>query len=225
MVLTLLVTFSLAFVVTHLVMSHGSVRERLRSRLGPGPFKGVYSLVSFATLGPAAVLFWKNRHLGPVLWQLPHGLAVAAALLTMLFGLLLLVLGFASPSPVGMIPAKAEVRGVLRITRHPANMGFACFGLAHVLANGALGDVAFFGSFVALGVVGAFHQDARIRKARGSSLADFFHRTSVLPFVAIARRRTRFAAAELPFPMVAVAVVLWALLAFFHGRLFGMPLW
>ena len=129
-----------------------------------------------------------------------------------------------SGSPAGMLPARREAKGVLRITRHPMNMGFALFGLAHLLANGALGDVVFFSTFVFVGVLGAFHQDARIARERGESIAAFRSQTSILPFYAILVRRTRFEPSELPWPMVAIGIVAWAALAWFHGRLFGAPL-
>jgi uncharacterized membrane protein len=124
-----------------------------------------------------------------------------------------------------MVPARPEVRGVLRITRHPFNMGMTAFGLAHLVANGALGDVAFFGCcFVLVGLVGAFHQDVRIARQRGEDLAAFRRETSVLPFVAIALGRTRLVLSELPLPMVVVAVAAWVALVLLHGRLFGATL-
>ena len=76
------------------------------------------------------------------MWQLPHWLELAVALPLMLFGIVLLVFAFVTPSPSSMVPAKTQVYGVLRVTRHPMNMGLACMGLAHLVANGYLGDIA-----------------------------------------------------------------------------------
>jgi len=225
MALTLLIVCSALFAVTHIGLSHGAVRERLVTSLGEWPFRGLYSLVSFLTLGPAFYIAWTSRHLGPVLYDLPFWLERAVAVPLMLFALLLLVLAFATPSPTGMVPARPEARGVLRITRHPMNMGLAAFGLAHLVANGALGDVVFFGCcFVLVGVVGAIHQDRRKARERGQVFADFRSETSVLPFAAILTHRNRFSASELPLPMVFIAIVVWAALLVFHGRLFGAPL-
>lgn len=224
MLLVLLIAFSAAFVVTHLGLSHGSVRAGLVKALGPMRFRLLYSFVAFGTFVPAAVIVWNERHLGPVLWTLPRWAELSVALVLMLPAAVLLVLAFATPSPVSMISSKPEPRGVLRITRHPMNMGFALFGLAHLLANGALGDVVFFSTFVLIGVLGAFHQDARIARERGETLAAFRRQTSILPFYAILVRRTRFEPSELAWPMVAIGVVAWAALAWFHGRLFGAPL-
>ena len=168
MYLPLIIAFSVLFPLTHMLMSQGSIRSGLVTTLhGEWPFRAVYSLVSFLTLGPAAAIWWGHRHLGPELWDLPFWLTRAAALPLMLLALSLILLMLASPSPASMLPGVSKVRGVLRITRHPLNMAFAAFGLAHLVANGSLGDVVFFGQFVALGVLGSYHQDARKIREKG----------------------------------------------------------
>jgi len=221
MILTLIVMFSVLFVVTHLGLSHSAVRQGLVDKLGQWPFRGLYSLVSFGTLGPAAVLWWQNRHLGPVLWELPYWPERIFAAVLVLFGLLLFFQSLATPSPASMAPAKTQARGVLRITRHPMNMFFALWGLAHLLANGTVGDVAFFGSFLVVGLVGPYHMDARLKREKGEGFVEFCKQTSVLPFGAILRGRNRLAIDELSFPLAVIAVAVFVALVFFHGRFFG----
>jgi len=221
MILTLIVVFSALFVLTHLGLSHGAIRENLVAKLGQWPFRGLYSVVSFLTLGPAAVLWWQNRHLGPVLWELNPWAERGIALVLMLVAIELIVLMLANPSPASMLPGSYEPRGILRVTRHPMNMGLALFGLTHLIANGALGDVAFFGSFFLLGLVGPYHMDARLKKQRGQGFIEFCRQTSVIPFVAIARGRTRFKADEISFLLFLIGVVLYVVLVVFHNRFFG----
>ena len=221
MKLTLIVALSLAFVITHIGLSHGRLRQSLVDRLGLWPFRGLYSLISLLTLAPAAILWWQNRHLGPVLWVLPWWPERILAAVLVLFGLLLLLQSLGTPSPSSIAPAKIEARGVLRITRHPMNMGLALWGLAHMLANGTVGDVAFFGAFVIVGVAGAYHMDRRIRRHKGQPFAEFCRETSVLPFSAILRGRNRLAVDELSFPLALIAVGVFAVLVVFHGRWFG----
>jgi len=224
MTLTLIIVFSALFVVTHIGMSHGSIRDGLVSKIGEWPFRGLYSVVSFLTLGPAAVLWWQNRHLGPVLWELPFWTGRALAMALVLFGIELIVLSLATPSPASMVPGKVEARGILRITRHPMNIGIALWALAHVLTNGALGDVAFFGSFLALGVLGPYDQDARKKREKGEAYVEFCRQTSVMPFGAILRGRNRIALDELAYPLLVIAFAIFAALVFFHDRLFGARL-
>jgi len=221
MILTLIVVFSMLFVVTHIALSHGAIRDGLVAKLGQWPFRGLYSAVSFLTLGPAAVIWWQNRHLGPVLWDLNPWIARGIALVLMLFAVEFLVLMLANPSPASMLPGNNEPRGILRVTRHPMNMGLALFALAHILANGTVGDVAFFGSFLVLGIVGPYHLDARLRRTRGEDFIDFCRQTSVIPFVAIARGRTTFRTDEISFPMFVIGIIVYVALVIFHGRLFG----
>ncbi|MBD3857019.1 MAG: hypothetical protein IFK92_10965 [Acidobacteria bacterium] len=221
MTLTLIVLFSTLFVVTHLVLSHGSIREGLVKKIGQWPFRGLYSLISFLTLGPAAVLWWQNRHLGPVLWEMPFWPERIIAGLLVLFGFFLFFQLLATPSPASMMPAKNEARGVLRITRHPMNMGISLWALAHLLANGTVGDVAFFGSFVVVGIFGPYHMDARLKKTRGEDFIEFCKQTSVMPFSAILGRRNRLVFDELSFPLTLIAVAVFAVLTIFHSRFFG----
>ena len=221
MILTLIVVCSVGFVLSHFLLSHGEIRAQLADRLGEWPFRGLYSLVSFLTFGPAAVLWWQNRHLGPVLWELNSWVERGVALVLMLFAIELFVLMLANPSPASMMPGNNEPHGILRVTRHPMNMGFALFGLAHLIANGSLGDVAFVSMFFLVGLFGPFHMDARLKKSRGEDFAEFLRQTSVIPFVAIARGRTRFKANEISFPLFVIGVVIYVALVIFHGRLFG----
>lgn len=221
MTLTFIVLFSVLFAVTHLVLSHGSIREGFVQTIGQWPFRGLYSLVSFLTLGPAAVLWWQNRHLGPVLWEIQFWPERIIAGLLVLSGFFLLFQLLATPSPASMMPARAEARGILRVTRHPMNMGLASWGLAHLLANGAVGDVAFFGSFVVVGLIGPYHLDARYKRNKGEEFAEFCRQTSVLPFGAILRSRNRLAVDELSFPLALISTAVFVVLVLFHGRLFG----
>jgi len=221
MTLTLIVLFSALFAVTHLALSHGPIREGFVKTIGEWPFRGIYSLIAFLTVGPAAVLWWQNRHLGAVLWDLPFWPERIIAGLLVLFGFFLFFQLLATPSPAGMMPAKNEARGVLRITRHPMNMGITMWALAHLLANGTLGDVAFFGSFVVIGVLGPYHQDARLKKTRGEGFTEFCKQTSVMPFSAILGRRNRLAPDELSFPLALIGIVVFVVVTVFHSRFFG----
>jgi uncharacterized membrane protein len=93
-----------------------------------------------------------------------------------------------------------------------------------MVANGAVGDIFFFGQFAFLGVVGAYHMDARKLREKGEAYADFKRQTSVIPFVAILRGRNKLEAGELAFPMFVLGVAAFVALVVFHGKLFGVDL-
>jgi uncharacterized membrane protein len=169
------------------------------------------------------LVYRHGRHLGVQLWDLPRPVELALALPLMLAAMVLVVSAFAAPSPASMAPVAVQARGMLRVTRHPLSIGVACFGLAHLLVNGTVGDVAFFGSFVVLGVVGSMHQDRRMALRLGAPYTRFRQETSMVPLVAILRRRTRLVPAELPWMHILVGIGAFVVLLLVHGRLFGVP--
>ena len=101
------------------------------------------------------------------------------------------------------------------------NMAFSCFGLAHLVANGTLGDAAFFGSLFVVGFFGAYHQDRRVARERREEFRAFADETSIFPFAAVVIGRTRLEPGELSLPLVILGVAAFAALVVFHGRLFG----
>jgi uncharacterized membrane protein len=224
MTLIWLIVLSVAFALTHFVLSHRPIRGGLIKVMGEWPFRGLYSLISLVTLGGAGLLFWRNRHLGPLLWELPGWLMLTLTIPLMLVALLLLVTSLANPSPAAMMPAAMAARGVLRITRHPMNIGLGMIGLAHVIGNGWLGDVAFFGSLAVVGLLGPWHQDRRKAVELGEPYQELQKHTSIIPFAAILSGRNRLVLGELKLPLILIAVGLFAAFLFFHEKLFGIKL-
>ncbi len=122
-----------------------------------------------------------------------------------------------------MVGGKMRPEGVLRITRHPMNMALACFGLAHMLANGSLGDVFFFGSIFVVGFFGCYHQDRRKVREKGDDYVAFQRRTGIFPFAAILQGKTRLEAGDLSKPLVILAVLAYVAAILGHQDLFGVP--
>lgn len=212
------------FAGTHVLGSSLPVRRRLIRTLGLGPFKGLYSVVALATFIPLFHTFFTNRHAGAYLFSLPDGARHVSEGL-MLLAMIILVQGFASASPLntvseltGRIPAP---RGILRITRHPMNLAFGLFGLAHCLANPFLGDWMFFGGFIVYALASALHQDRRTLAAGSDGARSFIRETSYLPFVAILLGRQRLAVREFSPAGLVVALVVYFLLRHYHGDILG----
>ena len=115
-------------------------RAGMVARLGPGAWKGLYSVVSLLGL---AILVWgwgQVRQQPVVLWQPPVAMRHLAALLT----LLAFVFLAAAYVPGNQIRARLG---------HPMVLGVKTWALAHLLANGTLAHVLLFGSFLAWSVL------------------------------------------------------------------------
>ncbi len=221
--LMLLTVLCLAFVITHIGMSAEPFRSRTVMRLGEIGFRGVYSLVSLITLGGAIWVLRNIEHdrMGPLLWDMPDWMVVAPLFL-MLLAIILLVFGMIQRSPTGMTPASMEPKGITRVTRHPVNMSLALFGLAHMITNGYLGQVVFFGSFLIVGFCGAYHQDKRKSRELDTDFAEYKITTSVFPFAAILLGRTKLDRDEFNRPLLLVCLIIWLGVFIFHRKMFGV---
>ncbi len=214
-----------AFAGTHVWMSSAGLRARLIDRLGPTGFQGVYSLVALATFIPLVWIFWGHRHAGPLLWTTigPPEIARYANYVLMATALALFVCSLvpsaAAPSAM-QATGPAEVRGVTRITRHPMLAAFGTFGIAHLLMNGNLGDVVFFGGFPLFTWIGGRHQDDRkTRQVPGYDRV--VATTSIMPFAAILTGRQQMVTRELPLVPLAVGLALTVVIRQYHDVLFG----
>lgn len=215
-----------AFAGVHYLLSGRGLRPRLVARLGDRAFQGVYSAAVIATFVPLVWVFATHKHAGPLLWTTigPPDVARAAAwiLNVVAFALLVcsLVPAAAAPSSLGAADPRPRVHGILRVTRHPLLVAFACWGVAHLFVNGHLGDVVFFGGFPLWVWIGARHQDARLARDRPGYEA-FARETSLVPFAAIVAGRQRLMARELPWVPLTAGVALALVVRHWHGTLFG----
>jgi uncharacterized membrane protein len=110
------------------------LRAQAIARLGEGPWKGLYSLMS--AIGFVLIVwgFAEARFDSPALWAPPPG-ARHATILLMLISMLLLAGYFFKQSHVAVA------------VHHPMVWSVAVFGLAHLIANGSAADVVLFGAF------------------------------------------------------------------------------
>ena len=210
---------------THVFGSVAAVRGFLIERLGTQGFKGAYSLVALATFVPLCWVYAANKHVGVLIFQPAPSFAVATELL-MIVAIVVLGQALATPSPIttaaemsGQFPASP--RGIQRVTRHPMNLAFAVFGVAHILSNPFASDWVFFGGFVAYAVVSSIHQDKRTAASGREEIREFQAATSWVPFGAIVTGRQRLALGEYSTGALAVSLGVVALLWYFHSSLFG----
>ena len=124
----------------HSLTTFRETRTRLIERVGPGPFKGLYSLVSLAGFALIVWGFSRYRAEGLItLWTPPAWTR----------HLTMPLMWFAFVALACMNPAPGKIRGWLR---HPMLVAIKIWALAHLLANGDAGGLLLFGSFLAWAV-------------------------------------------------------------------------
>ena len=128
-----------------------------------------------------------------------------------------------NPTAIGGETAlRQEPRGIVRVTRHPMLWSFALWAAVHVLGNGDVASLLFFGAFLLTALAGMPSIDAKVGARDPEGWRHFAAATSILPFGAITSGRNRFAPAEIGWAPVALGVALWAVLLWAHPWIFGL---
>lgn len=215
---------SLAFLATHLLPSSLTLRPHLVQLLGENGYLAAYSLLALATFGWLAFAYWQAPHTLMV-WN--PGLLHFVPLLLMPFAFWFIICGVTGPNPTSVkqeqkLTEAESASGMLRVTRHPLQWGIALFAFGHLLANGDLASLIFFGSFVLLATLGMLHIDQRKTATLGEPWQRFIGATSTLPFGAILTGRNRFVFSEVGGWRLLLAGVIYLLLLFAHRWLFGV---
>jgi uncharacterized membrane protein len=127
------------FLGTHVFTTQRVARQALIGRVGPGPYKLGYTVV--AAIGLALIIWGYGQYRAggyiPV-WQPPRW-AAHVALPLMWLALIAL--------------AAAYLPGTIKRTlKHPMLVAIKIWCVAHLLANGHLGAIILFGSFLAFAV-------------------------------------------------------------------------
>ena len=119
------------FLGVHVFSSMRPARGRLVGKLGEGPYKGIYSLLSLAGFGLIVAGMGKAPSIQ--LWGPPEW-GRYAAVWFMPFALILLAAAF--------IPSNLK-----RFTAHPMLWAITLWALVHLLANGDLAGLLLFSGF------------------------------------------------------------------------------
>ena len=99
--------------------------------------------------------------------------------------------------------------------------GVGLWAAIHIVANGDLASLLFFGGFLLTALGGAWHLDRRMAATEGARWQRFTAVTSFVPFAALLAGRQRWAWRELGRP-VAWGLGVFVLLLFLHVHLFGV---
>lgn len=137
--LALLIVGLAVFIGAHVFVTRRAQRAKLVVRLGEGPYKGLFSLVSFIGLAILVYGFAEYRAEGPIpVWNPPTWTRHVTVALVW---------------PAIICATAAYIRGdIYRKLKHPLLVGVKLWAVAHLISNGDLGGIILFGSILAWAV-------------------------------------------------------------------------
>jgi uncharacterized membrane protein len=212
---------ALFFIAIHLGIAGTRLRDRITGAIGEGPYLGAFSAASIGGLVWLVVAYRGAPYVptsGLLLWWKPFAIAL------MLPSVFLVVVGLTTPNPtsvrqerrVGDVP-----RGIVRVTRHPFLIGVALWAIVHLVGNGDVASLLFFGTWAVVSMAGPASIDAKRRRLLGAAWAPFAARTSIVPF---ARGRASLAPGilgEIGAARIVAALAVYGALLALHGPVIG----
>jgi uncharacterized membrane protein len=199
----LVVTLGTALCVgVHLIPMVPAWRAAVVGRIGEGPYRGGFALLSLLGLIGALVAYRYTSH--ELLWPSSPAFRVITGVL-MLFA----VLAFAGAMGVPWFK---------RIVRHPMLWGIGLLGVAHLFSNGEVAGLILFGGLALFGFAWQPLTDRRDAKLDPAGFVETARTTSFWPF-------TRWHARSVPVTMrpLIIAIAVYVVLILLHPWLFGMP--
>jgi uncharacterized membrane protein len=123
------------FIGAHVLVTLRQQRAGVIARLGEGPYKGLFSLVSLIGIVLIAYGFARYRAAGMIeVWYPPTWMRHITVLLMW---------------PAVVCVVAAYIPGeIKRVLKHPMLVGVKLWALAHLLSNGDLGSIILFGSIL-----------------------------------------------------------------------------
>jgi uncharacterized membrane protein len=217
----LLIVAALVWIGIHIGIAGTRVRDAIAARIGDGPFRGLFSLLSILAI-VFLVRAWSRSETTP-LWLAPEWLRWVLVAV-MLVAFVLFVASVSTPNPTMVGPQGAATlppRGIQRVTRHPMLWSFALWAAVHIIGNGDSAAIVFFGAFLVTALAGMPSIDAKLARRDPATWQALSAATSIVPFAAIAQGRNRFVPREIGWLPLLIAVVAWAVMLQLHPWLFG----
>ena len=169
--MALLILGLVLFLGTHAFTLAREPRAALVARLGEGPYKGLYSVLSIAGVVLIAIGFGRYRAAGYIpVWEPPVWTRHLALLLVW-------------PALVMFVAPYFPGR-IKRTLKHPMLAGVKIWALAHLLANGDLGSILLFGFILAWAVAARISVKRRdVAAQHGGTAAPAGWRNDILAVV------------------------------------------
>jgi len=227
--MTLLAIFSAAFLITHFGLSSSPLRPALSNSMGAGPYLGIYSLISFVTLGGMIYAYANILHLDYV-WLPSKPLWIVSKLL-MLLAFPLMFAGLMGKNPTAVQQESAledmteRATGIFTVTRHPVQWAFLLWALAHIASNGDVASLVFFGTMALTAGFGTLMIDLKKSRQEGEGWKTFYATTSNVPFMAILQGRNAFQLTNTNWQAIVISLVVYTVVYYFHADLFGVGLY
>lgn len=168
-----------------------ALRSRAEAWIGARAYRIFFALVSLPLATAAIIYFFVHRYDGVQLWQLQG----QAWVLPTVWSLSAISFLFLYPATFNLLEIAAIQKpavhlyetGIIRITRHPQATGQVIWCVAHLLWIGTTFTLVTSLALIAHHLFGVWHGDRRLAARYGDAFAAVKARTSVIPFVAIAR--------------------------------------
>jgi len=213
---------TLAFLAIHIIPS-SFLRTKMVGRMGEGGYMAFFNLLSLAIFvwlifaykyAPVTENLWDSGNTGRYI-----------GLLLMVCASVLFVGVFTGPNPTAsgaekLIDKEFAYTGINSITRHPLMWAITLWAVAHILNNGDLTSIFFFGGLGILALLGTFLIDSKKRR-QISDWERFAARTSNIPFLAIIQGRATVSLKSLWW-RVLLGLVLFVVLFGFHAMVIGV---
>lgn len=218
-----LVLAALAFLAIHIIPS-SVLRGGIIAKVGERAYLAGFSLLSIVIF-VWLVLAYRAVPVEETLWFAGNA-GRHIGMLLMLIASVLFIGGITSPNPTAvgagrMLNKEAAYGGINAITRHPMMWSFVLWSVTHIINNGDLPALVFFGTIGLLAFAGPFLIDAKKARQLGEGWVAYRARTSNIPFAAVFSGRARLSFRELWW-QVLLGAIFCAVLLILHQPLFGV---
>lgn len=179
----------LLFAIAHSGLA--ALRPRGEKLVGARLYRVGFALVSLPLAVLLVVYFIRHRYDGAMLWNL-QGVPGLWAVVWILSAVSFI---FLYPATFNLLEIAAVQKpqvhlyetGIMRITRHPQMVGQVIWCVAHCLWLGTTFTLLTSAGLIGHHLFAVWHGDRRMAQRYGEAFAAAKQRTSVIPFVAIAR--------------------------------------